>query len=168
MAISWKIGDKFRTKTVRDLTSEGWTIVSGKAIPPSHIWITPLDVLNTSEEVEIIDTTQSYAGAVEIYNVVRTRDNAIVAHSFMKSEVQDFLDYVVDQTAGTINISNGTTTYGNPLTASHSMWGGWPVPPTADSHASQWETAKPAPEAPRACTCEFYSLLRDGCKCGGV
>ena len=152
MAIQWKGGDRFRIKSLQELTREGWTLCSGSVIPPQGSNLPPLAVIDTAEEIEIVSVGICSNTYVYHYDIIRLSDRSSIESSMNTLEMQYYLDRVVVQPMGAQVLQFGSI-YGQSVAAS------------LLDEAPQWDTWKPAPT--RCCTCEFYMLMREGCKCGG-
>ena len=154
MAIQWKGGDRFRIKSLQELTREGWTLCSGSVIPPHGSNLLPLAVIDTAEEIEIVSVGICSNTYVYHYNIIRLSDGYAIEKSMNTYEMQYYLDRVVVQPPA----AQLAPTPPDPNLA-------WIATSLDQQKASQWDTWKPAPT--RCCTCEFYMLMREGCKCGG-
>ena len=151
MAIQWKGGDRFRIKSLQELTREGWTPCSGQMIPPTRTNLAPIAVRDTAEEIEIIDIGLCNI-YIPTYDIIRLCDRSAIERSMNTLEMQYYLDKVVVPPMAAQVLQLGSI-YGQSVAAS------------LLDEAPQWDTWKPAPT--RCCTCEFYMLMREGCKCGG-
>ena len=154
MAIQWKGGDKFRIKDIDELRREGWTPCSGQLIPPQGSNLSPLAVINTAEEIEIVSVGICSNTYVYHYNIIRLSDGYAIEKSMNTYEMQYYLDRVVVQPPA----AQLAPTPPDPNLA-------WIATSLDQQKASQWDTWKPAPT--RVCTCELYLMLREGCQCGG-
>ena len=154
MAIQWKGGDRFRIKSLQELTREGWTPCSGQLIPPTRMNLTPIAVRDAAEEIEIIDTGPCSNIYLYHYDIIRLSDRSAIERSMNTLDMQYYLDMVVVQPPA----AQLAPTPPDPNLA-------WIATSLDQQKASQWDTWKPAPT--RVCTCELYLMLREGCQCGG-